>query len=118
MSHPLFGEGEFALVIEHLETALSKQPFLNKVPGADHDLAAMMADTAARQRDPDALRKYAPLAEEAAVRYSHRLYLGIAHRAWGVLHRLSGDYDPAEARFRQALDEFDALGARWQIGRT
>jgi tetratricopeptide (TPR) repeat protein len=64
------------------------------------------------------LQKYAPLAEETAGQYDHRLYLASAHRAWGVLHRLSGNYTEAEERLHQALPLFQELGARWQIGRT
>jgi len=62
-------EGEFALVRQILETAL-------QTPSewiGDHDLYAMLADTAAQQRDEEALRHYAPLAEATAIRYGHML---------------------------------------------
>lgn len=113
-------EGEFALVRQHLEQALPKSavPPGNVAPGADHDLYAMLADACAQQRDLAGLRKYAPLAEEAATRYGHKLYLGIAHRAWGVAHRLAHEYAQSEARFQQALELFRQLDTRWQIGRT
>ncbi len=107
-------EGEFALVRQHLEHALAGT-------GAwvgDHDLYTMLADASARSGDVDALRRYAPLAEAAAQRYDHRLYLAIAHRAWGILHRLTGDYAAAQARLTQALDGFQVLGTRWQVGCT
>ena len=78
----------------------------------------MLADAAGRQRDVEALRQYAPLAEESAARYNHRLYQAIAHRAWGVLHTLVGEYVAAEARLSQAMAFFEALDTRWQIGRT
>ena len=42
----------------------------------------------------------------------------ITYRAWGVLHRLEGNYDEAETRLNQALDLFQGLETRWQIGRT
>jgi len=113
-------EGEFALVREHLEAALGKPglPPGNFAPAGDHDLYAMLADVCARQRDLDGLLKYAPAAEELATRYGHRLYQAVAHRAWGVAHRLSGDYTQAGARLQQALALFTELGTRWQIGQT
>lgn len=78
----------------------------------------MLADAASQQRDAAALRQYAPLAEEAAARYDHKLYQGVAHRARGVAHMLAGEFDAAGARLNQALAMFSALDARWQIGRT
>lgn len=113
-------EGEFALVRQHLEQALPKAgiPPGNVAPSGDHDLYALLADTCALQRDEVALRYYAPLAEAAAVRYGHQLYLGIAHRAWGVAHRLAGEYAASEVHLRQALEIFETLDARWQLGRT
>ena len=107
-------EDEFVLVRQHLEEALK----LTAEWVSDHDLHVMLADAAAQQRDEDALRQYAPLAEEAAARYDHKLYQAIAHRAWGVAHRLAGEYAESEARFNQALASFDTLDTRWQIGRT
>jgi len=113
-------EGEFALVRQHLEQALPKAalPPGNAAPGSDHDLYAVLADTCAQQRDLDGLLKYAPLAEATAARCGHQLYLGIAHRAWGVAHRLAGDYAASEARLRQALEIFETLDTHWQLGRT
>ena len=107
-------EGEFALVRQHLEAAL---PQTAEWVG-DHDLYAMLADAAARQDDLPALQRYAPLAEEAAIRYDHRLYQAIAHRAYGLAHRLAGEYDQAQDRLQKALDIFRQHEARWQIGRT
>lgn len=107
-------EGEFALVRQHLEEALRQT---GEWVG-EHDLYAMLADSAAQQRDEDALRYYAPLAEESAARYGHVLYQAIAQRAQGVAHRLAGDYAQAEARFLEALDLCRGLDTRWQIGRT
>jgi hypothetical protein len=78
----------------------------------------MLVDAAARQRDIAALEEYAPLAEERAARYEHKLYQAIAQRAWGVAHRLRGAYPEAESRLYQALEMFEELGTRWQIGRT
>ena len=107
-------EGEFALVRQHLEAAL-------KLPGlwvGAHELYALLADAATQQRDEAALRQYAPLAEELAARYSHTLYQAIAHRAWGVAHCLAGDYAESEGRLLNALELFEHLGTRWQIGRT
>jgi tetratricopeptide (TPR) repeat protein len=87
-------------------------------PALDNDLYAMLADVAAQQRDLAALRQYAPLAERLASRYDHVLYQAIAHRAWGVAHRLAGEYAEANVRLSQALELFQGLDTRWQIGRT
>jgi len=107
-------EGEFALVQKYLEIAVNKTASWV----GEHDLYAMLADAAAQQRDQAALQKYAPLAEEFASRYDHKLYLAIAHRAWGVSHRLAGQYADAETRLTRALDIFQQLETHWQIGRT
>ncbi len=107
-------EGEFALVRQHLEAALRT----TDAECGDHDLYAMLADAATQQRDQAALRQYAPLAEETATRYGHALYQAVAHRAWGVAHRLVGEYADAEMRLSQALELFHGLDTRWQIGRT
>jgi len=78
----------------------------------------LMADLAVLQRDEAALRQYAPLAEETALQDNHRLYQAGAHRAWGVLYRLTGEYAQAESRLNQALELFQEMETRWQIGRT
>jgi hypothetical protein len=107
-------EGEFALATQALELALTTQAEWI----GDHDIYAMLADTATQQRDEIALRRYAPLLEELALRYGHLLYQAIAYRAWGVAHRLAGEYPESEQRLQQALDIFGSLGTRWQLGRT
>ena len=107
-------EGEFALVRQHLEAALHDTAEWV----GDHDIYVLLADAAARQDDLPALQRYAPLAEETAIRYDHRLYQAIAHRAFGVAHRLAGEYDQARDRLQNALDIFTLHEARWQIGRT
>jgi len=107
-------EGEFALVREHLEAALLQTAEWV----GDHDLYAMLVDAAALEGDLPALQRYAPLAEQSAVRYDHRLYQAIAHRAFGVAHRLAGEHGHAETRLTQALDLLADLDARWQMGRT
>ena len=99
---------------QHLEKALQKQ--VDWV--GDHTMYALLADGAARQQEQEGLSKYAPLAEETALRYDHTLYLAIAHRAWGVHHRLSGDLGQAEARLNKALALFQELETRWQTGLT
>ena len=107
-------QGEFALVRELLEKAIHKPSVLV----GDHDVYAMLADAAVQQRDGAALREYAPLLEEAAVSLEHKLYLATAHRAWGVMHRLEGEFEQAEARLEQAIILFSGLDTRWQLGRT
>lgn len=110
-------EGEFALVREHLESALS-QPSIGWIAFGDHEVYNLLVDTAVQQRDEASLRKYAPLAEELATFYDHRLNLAVAHRAWGVAHRLAGQHDEAEFRLNHALEIFQHSNTLWQIGRT
>lgn len=73
---------------------------------------------AAQSGDVLATRKYAALLEELATRDGHRPYQAVAHRAWGVVHRLEGELEQAEARLVQARELFDEVGAHWQLGRT
>jgi DNA-binding SARP family transcriptional activator len=115
--HLLMAEGAFDFVREHGERAL-KLGSRGWVMIGDHELYSLLADAAAQQRDEAALQKYAPLAEEFASRYDHKLYRAIAHRAWGVSHRLAGQYAESQIRFDQALEIFQQMTARWQIGRT
>jgi tetratricopeptide (TPR) repeat protein len=84
----------------------------------DHEINMTLADTAAQQNDAPALRQYAPRLEELAARDEHKLYLAIAHRAWGVAHRLDGEYAASEGRLNQALELFEELDTHWQTGRT
>jgi tetratricopeptide (TPR) repeat protein len=107
-------EGEFALVQKYLEIAINK----TAAWVGEHDIYAMLADVAAQQRDEISLQKYAPLAEEFASRYDHKLYQAIAHRAWGVMYRLAGQYAESKIRLEQALKIFEQMNTRWQIGRT
>lgn len=107
-------EGEFALVQKYLEIALHR----TAAWVGEHDLYAMLADSAVGQRDESSLKKYAPLAEEFASRYDHKLYQAIARRAWGVTHLLAGEYNEAESRLNEALELFSSLHTRYQIGRT
>lgn len=74
----------------------------------DHELLAILVDVAAQQQDLHAIQRYAPRAEELALRYGHVLYQGVVARAWGVAHRLVGEHS----------DLFEQLGTRWQLGRT
>jgi tetratricopeptide (TPR) repeat protein len=83
-----------------------------------HIVYMMLVDTAVRVGDEAAIREYAPLLEELAVRDDHRPYLAIAHRAWGVAHHLAGETSAAEERLKQALELFEELQSHWQIGRT
>jgi len=108
------GEGEFALVRQHMEISLHSSSWWV----GDHDIYATLVDMAVLQRDEAGIRLYAPQAEELAARYGHLLYQAVAHRAWGVAHRLAGEYPEAETRLHQALDLFSGLNTRWQIGRT
>jgi hypothetical protein len=116
----LAAEGEFALVKEYMEKALTLpgQPVRRGTIAHGHIMYATLADVAAQQRDLPALEQYAPVAEELAARDGHKLYLAIARRAQGVAARLHGEETTALALLRQAVNGFQQIGARWQTGRT
>ena len=108
------GEGEFALVREHLEISLHSSSWWV----SDLDIYALLLDMAVQQRDESGIRQYAPLEEDLAYRYGHTLYQAVVHRAWGVAERLGGNYVESGAHLNKALDLFNGLKTRWQIGRT
>ena len=110
--------GEFAQLRDYLKAVANTPVTARGLLFHDTELYAMHLDVAVRQRDEVALRQYAPLAEETAIRDEHVLHEASAHRAWGVLHRLQGEYAAAEARLSRALEQFQGLESRWQIGRT
>jgi hypothetical protein len=83
-----------------------------------HIMYMMLADSAANSRDEEAIRRYAVPLEELATKDDHRPYRAVAHRAWGVAHRLAGEHAEAEARLNQALEMFEVLQINWQVGRT
>ena len=117
---PVQAEGEFALVKDKLEPAieLSGQPVKRGTMAHEHIVYMMLVDAAARAGDEDTIRQFAPQLEELALRDQHQPYLGVAHRAWGVAHRLAGEYSDAEKRLEAALEIFEGIGTHWQIGRT
>jgi tetratricopeptide (TPR) repeat protein len=117
---PLQARGEFALVKEKLEAALDLpgQPVKRGTMAHKHILYMMLADSAAQMGDQETLKQYASLLEELAVRDGHRPYLAIAHRSWGISHKLDGENVKAEERLAQALALFEELDLRWQTGRT
>lgn len=98
--------------------ALSGQPVKRGTMAHKHIVYMMLADAAAQLGDTAALPGYATQLEELAVRDDHQPYLAIAHRAWGVAHRLQGEYSTADERLRQALAIFAEREAHWQTGRT
>lgn len=106
--------------MQHLQEALNAPNISPSYvdPVADHDMYAMLAEVAAQNRDLVALKQYVPLAEATALRSGHVLYQAIAHRAWGITHRLAGESTLAVERLDQALLLFRRLDAQWQIGRT
>ena len=118
MLQPLLAEGEFALVRDYLGAAsslpISSRGFLFH----DNELYSMYVELAVQQRDMPTLRQYVPLAEKTAIRDGHILYQAVAHRAWGVQYHLQNEYEKADARLAQALELFEGLATRWQIGRT
>lgn len=117
---PVQAQGEFAPLKEKLVPALelSGQPVKRGTMAHKHIVYMMLVDTAAGEGDEAAIREYAPLLEELAVRDEHRPYLAVAHRAWGVAHRLAGEYDEADVRLQKALELFTEFEFPWQMGRT
>lgn len=107
-------EGEFAQVKQHIEEALKTPPlFLT-----DRVLLLSLVDVAGEHAKIETLIKYVPMVEEDLNDTNHPLHKAIYSRAAGVLHTLQGDYQQAEEKLGQALEEFQGLGALWQIGRT
>lgn len=84
----------------------------------EHIVYMMLVDAAAQVEDEATIRKFAPRLEELALRDDHQPYLAVAHRAWGIAHRLAGEYQEAGERLNKALHIFESLETRWQIGRT
>src|SRR6187397_2293875 len=117
---PLKAEGEFALVRERLENALvlAGQPVKRGTMAHDHDMYMMLTDSAAQQYDRAALERYTPALKALAKRDNHKLYLAVAHRAYGISTYLAGDYEQSETDLQRALELFGELGTRWQRGRT
>ena len=111
-------EGEFVLLRQHLEAALSAAVSLRGLPCSDLDLFTMLADAAAQQQDLAALRAYAPRAATMAERDGHVLYQAIAQRALATVCRLEGNATEAKTRLLRALELLRTLGARWQVART
>lgn len=117
---PLQAQGEFAQVKSKLEPALtlSGQPVKRGTMAHTHIVYMMLVDSAVRVHDLPTIRKYAPLLEELAIRDNHQPYLAVCHRAFGLLHRLSNEFEQAEIRLQKALGIFERIGANWQSGRT
>jgi tetratricopeptide (TPR) repeat protein len=84
----------------------------------EHIVYMMLVDAAARAEDVAGIQKYAPRLEELAVRDDHKPYLAVVQRAWGIAHRIRGEYEEADARLQTALAIFEELESSWQIGRT
>jgi tetratricopeptide (TPR) repeat protein len=117
---PLQAQGEFALVKEELESALelSGQPVKRGTMAHKHIVYMMLADAAGQLHDVASLAHYTSLLEELATQDDHQPYLAIAHRSWGIMCRLNGEYGEAKIRLQQALEMFEELDFRWQTGRT
>jgi tetratricopeptide (TPR) repeat protein len=84
----------------------------------EHAVCMMLVEAATMAGEAAGLRQYAPRLEQLALRDDHRLCLAVAHRGWGVAHRLAGEYPEAEVRLKQALELFQGMQAGWQLGRT
>jgi tetratricopeptide (TPR) repeat protein len=112
--------GEFALMKEHLDQAFEKSnaPLKWGSMPTELDLYVLLADSASEHRNEAALLEFAPRCEEVSTRNGHKLFEGVAHRAWGVAHTLAKNYGQAKTRLEHSLELVRPLDARWQIGRT
>lgn len=110
-------QGEFALINQHLATAMQKPP-IGWNPVGDHEIVVMMADTAAVQRDLDALTGTAAQAEGISRQLGHQLYHAVSLRALGIGEWLRGNHPRGGAHLLEALEIFQKLEAHWQTGRT
>jgi hypothetical protein len=117
---PLRAQGEFAQVDRNMQIArqTSGQPVKRGTMAHDHDLYMVLADNAMQLREVEGLNQYAPLLQELADRDGHSLYQAIAHRAFGVAHRLASQFTEADRRLLQAAEIFESIETRWQLGRT
>lgn len=97
---------------------LAGQPVKRGTMAHKHIVYMMLTEAAARLGDTASLAHYLPLLEELALRDDHQPYLAVAHRAWGVAHRLDEQYAAAEERLMQALSIFEERQMGWQVGRT
>ena len=105
---------------QKLEGAVGKegQPVSWGTMAHDHDVYMMLVESALEMEDLSELVEYTPLLEKLAERDSHQLYLAIAKRARGALHRLRGEFENSESCLQQAISLFTDLDTRWQCGRT
>lgn len=110
-------QGEFARINQHLATAMQKPP-IGWNPVGDHEILVLMADTAAAQREVEALNRTAARAEAVSRQLGHRLYQAVSLRALGILDWRNGNPAQGEARLLEALDIFQKLETHWQAGRT
>lgn len=117
---PLGAEGEFALVVEQLQSALERpgQPVKRGSMAHEHDVCALLVEAACRLGSSAVLLQHLPHLEELARRDNHRMYLPLALRARGVAHRLAGEYAEAQVPLQKALEGFTGMEMRWQMGRT
>ena len=113
-------EGEFALVLEELESALklAGQPVKRGTMAHEHIVYMMLTDTAAQIGDKMAIDRYLGLLEPLVDRDDHQPYLAVAHRARGVSQLIEGELAGAETSFNKSMDLFKEFDAPWQIGRT
>jgi tetratricopeptide (TPR) repeat protein len=111
------GEGEFALVNEHLTAAIQLPP-VGWNPVGEHEIIVLLADIGALNRDEALLTAYASLADQISLFLNHHLYHAMAVRALGIFTWLQRDHAQAEAQLRESLKLFQQLETRWQLGRT
>jgi hypothetical protein len=111
------GQGEFALVKEHLMNAIQKPP-IGWNPVGDHEIYVSLADIGATHRDEKLLSAYASRSDEISLSLGHSLYHAVALRALGILDWLHHDIPEAEARLMESFHLFQQLETRWQVGRT
>jgi hypothetical protein len=95
-----------------------QKPPIGWNPVGNHEILVLMADTAAIQRDVEALTNTAERADAISRQLGHQLYHAISLRALGTLDWLKGNHAQGKAHLLEALQIFQTLQTHWQAGRT
>jgi hypothetical protein len=79
---------------------------------------ALLAHTAIDARDAAQAEAHAAAALQISTAIGHRFFAGVAHRATGRIHRVSGRHEAARLALREARTIFEAGGISHELGRT
>jgi tetratricopeptide (TPR) repeat protein len=101
-----------------IQRALDEVRDLRLVPIAEARYSCLLADAYLLKGDVDLGRETAEYALRVSGEIGHRWGLAWAERSLGRAAHLGGDAVQAEAHLRTALERFDAVDARFEVGRT